>query len=385
MPTDRTVCSACGSSNEADAMFCENCGARLGQAAAAPAQPQPAPAQSAPVHANASPSQQKSRAPLMLAALVIVGGGAAWALGAPMPSFLSKVGIKTRGADSVQLAPSAQNPALADTAVRPGTKTAQPGAPSLVPPAAPTRVSQNTSPQPTRQTNRASSAGSPPPPDFPTAPSAAGGVASYPGFNLPTPPAESPPSVSTNPSSSEPAPAAASAPAPAAPRPAGRIAAGTMISLRSASQVCSDKAQQGTRFTATVEQDVAGENGATIPRGTAMTFVVDRSKAATASEKAQFSIAAESVPVAGEQRPVKATVDAVTIKEKSRSLMGALVGAAAAAAATRAAGGDAKTTIGGAAAGGVAGAVIGNQIRSGNGCIEKNAPIRITLSSDITT
>ena len=384
MPTDRTSCSACGSSNEADAMFCENCGARLTPAVAAPAHAQPAPAQAAPVHANAPPPQQKSRAPLMLAALVIVGGGAAWALGAPMPSFLSKVGIKTRGADSVQLAPSAQNPALADTAVRPGTKTAQPGAPSLVPPAAPTRVSQNTSPQPTRQTNRTSSAGTPPPPEFPTAPTA-GGAASYPGFNLPTPPAESPPPVSTNPSPSQPAPAAAPAPAPVAPRPAGRIAAGTMISLRSASQVCSDKAQQGTRFTATVDQDVTGENGATIPRGTAMTFVVDRSKPATASEKAQFSIAAESVPVAGEPRPVKANIDAVTIKEKSRSIMGALVGAAAAAAAARAAGGDAKTTIGGAAAGGVAGAVIGNQIRSGNGCIEKNAPIRITLSSDITT
>jgi hypothetical protein len=116
-----------------------------------------------------------------------------------------------------------------------------------------------------------------------------------------------------------------------------------------------------------------------------MTFVVDRVKPASASEKAQFSIAAESVPIAGEQHAVKATVDAITIKEKSRSLVGALVGAAAAAAATRAAGGNTKTTIGGAVAGGAAGAVIGNQIRGGNGCIERNAAIRITLSSDITT
>ena len=134
-----------------------------------------------------------------------------------------------------------------------------------------------------------------------------------------------------------------------------------------------------------MQQDVIGENGATIPRGTAMLFVVDRSKAATANEKATFSIAAESVPLDGSQRPIKANIDAVQIKEKGRSLVGALVGAAAAAAAARAAGGDTKTTIGGAVAGGAAGAVIGNQIKSGNGCIEKNAPIRITLTSDITT
>lgn len=379
MPNDRVFCPTCGSGNAADAMYCENCGGRLGQAAASTA-----PTQSAPVQSPAPASQQKSRAPMILAALVIVGGGAAWAMGAPMPAFLSQVGIKTRGADSVQLAPAAQNPQLADTAVARGPSTSS-KAPVIVPPVPQPQVAQNTTrPQP-QQPTRTTRGGQPPAPEFPAAPS--GGVASYPGFDLPTPPSGSPPSAPPNTSPSEnPAPApAAAAPAPAAAtRAAGKIAAGTSISLRSATQICSDKAQPGMKFTAIVDQDVSGENGATIPRGTAMTFVVDRSKPATASEKAQFSIAPESVPLAGESRTVRATVDAVTIKEKRQSLMGALVGAAAAAAATRVAGGDAKTTIGGAAAGGVAGAVIGNQIRSGNGCIEKNAPIRITLSSDIS-
>jgi len=320
----------------------------------------------------------------MLALLVLVGGGAAWALGAPMPAFLSKVGIKTRGADSVQLAPSAQNPALADTAVAKGRVIAQSNTPSIAPPQAAPQAPSRTSSQQTQNTNRPSSSSSPPPPEFPQAPSGGSGVAAYPGFSLPTPPTESPAPASSAPSTTE-AAVPAPAPAPPAPKAAARITAGTMISLKSASEVCSDKAQPGMKFTAIVQQDVSGENGATIPRGTAMTFVVDRSKPATASEKAQFSIAAESVPIAGEQHPVKANIDAVTIKEKGRGLMGALVGAAAAAAAAKAAGGNTKQTIGGAVAGGAAGAVIGNQIKNGNGCIERNAPIRITLASDITT
>jgi len=334
----------------------------------------------------AASQKASSRTPLLIAALVLVGGGVAWGMGAPMPAFLSKFGIRTRGADSVQLAPTAQNPALADTAVAPGKVITQANAPVIVPPQAASPRAPVTATHPNPNTTRSVSGTQPPPAQFPSAPGS--GLATPPEFSVPTPPPQSAGLVSTGTSTNQPessAPTVATAPAAPAPKPAGRIAAGTMISLKSASEVCSDKAQPGMKFTAIVQQDISGENGATIPRGTAMTFVVDRSKPATASEKAQFSIAAESVPIAGEQHSVKANIDAVAIKEKGRSLMGALVGAAAAAAATRAAGGDAKTTIGGAVAGGAAGAVIGNQIRNGNGCIEKNAPIRITLSSDITT
>jgi len=79
-----------------------------------------------------------------------------------------------------------------------------------------------------------------------------------------------------------------------------------------------------------------------------------------------------------------ASVDAVTLKPKKVGLMGALVGAAAVAAATRASGGDVKQTVAGGVAGGAAGAVIANQLKTGDGCIEKNSAIRITLAADLT-
>jgi hypothetical protein len=154
--------------------------------------------------------------------------------------------------------------------------------------------------------------------------------------------------------------------------------------LRSSSQVCSDKTQQGATFTAVVQQDVEGDNGAMISRGTPVVFVVDKLQKASQNSKAVFSVAPQSIELEGEDYSVSATVDAVAIKEKSRSLLGALAGAATAAAVARASGGDTKQTVAGGVVGGAAGAVIGSQLKTGDGCIEKNAAIRITLASDIT-
>jgi outer membrane lipoprotein SlyB len=81
---------------------------------------------------------------------------------------------------------------------------------------------------------------------------------------------------------------------------------------------------------------------------------------------------------------VEAKVEAVSIKEKRRSLLGALVGAATVMTITKAAGGDTKQAVAAGVAGGAAGAIIGSQLKAGDGCIEKNAPIRITLRSDLT-
>lgn len=164
---------------------------------------------------------------------------------------------------------------------------------------------------------------------------------------------------------------------------AGSISAGAAIALRSAVQVCTDKTREGATFSGIVQQDVEGSNGATIPKGSQVTFVVDRLKR-TPDKPIEFAIAAQSIQVNGETQPLSATVDAIQIKQKGRSLLGALAGAATAAAVTRAAGGDTKQTVAGGVVGGAAGAAVGSQLKTGEGCIEKNSPIRITLRSALT-
>lgn len=172
---------------------------------------------------------------------------------------------------------------------------------------------------------------------------------------------------------------------PAAAPTFASIAAGSVLSLKALEQVCTDKTREGARFRAVLQQDVAGSGGAAIPKGTIVTFVVDRLKRATApNEKPEFSIAPMSIELNGTQSPLAASVDGVTLKPKKPGLLGALVGAAAVAAATRASGGDVKQTVAGGVAGGAAGAVVGNQLKTGDGCIEKNAAIRITLAADLT-
>jgi hypothetical protein len=169
-----------------------------------------------------------------------------------------------------------------------------------------------------------------------------------------------------------------------APPPA-RIAAGSLISLRSADQVCTDKTKEGARFRGIVQDDVEGENGGRIHKGSVVTFVVASLKRGnTPTEKTDFSVAAQSVQINGSDYPLEATTDAVTIKAKSRGLFGALAGAAVGAAAAKAGGGDTKQAIAGGVVGGAAGAVVGGQLKTGDGCIEKNAPIRITLQSAVT-
>jgi hypothetical protein len=148
--------------------------------------------------------------------------------------------------------------------------------------------------------------------------------------------------------------------------------------------VCTDKTKEGARFKAVVQQDIQGSNGGTIPKGSVVTFVVDHLKRAAANQKPEFSVAAESIELGGRRYPVEASIDAVSVKPKKASLMGALIGAATVVAVTKAAGGDTKQTVAGGVAGGAAGAVIGNQIKKGDGCIEKNGNIRITLKNDIT-
>jgi hypothetical protein len=148
--------------------------------------------------------------------------------------------------------------------------------------------------------------------------------------------------------------------------------------------VCTDKTREGARFRGVVQEDIEGSNGARIPKGTVVNFVVDRlRRSGNPNDKVDFSIAPETIEIGGSPSPLAASVDAVTVKPQRRGLFGALAGAALGVAVTKAAGGDTRAAVAAGAAGGAAGAVIGNQIKNGDGCIEKNSAIRITLQADL--
>ena len=143
-----------------------------------------------------------------------------------------------------------------------------------------------------------------------------------------------------------------------------------------------DKNKQDDVFKTVVDQPVEGSNGAAIPKGSVVTFIVDR--LSRADGKVEFSISPLAVELNGTPTPIRASVDAVALRKANKGLLGAVVGAAAGIAAAKVAGGDARATVLGGAAGGAAGALIGKQLQNADGCIETNAPIKITLRSDLT-
>jgi hypothetical protein len=387
MPADRLFCSECGAANDPDGAFCESCGHPLAQA---DAQVGGADEVQYEEVAEAVPPPARRVSPRILAIVgLVVVAGAAYALRAPITSFIaSKKGpgpVVAADSDSVQLATAPANPQFNDRAVRGDsmmeltpemlqrvTGGAEPTITVIRTPRSPApqlRTPQSRAQQSTNQSTVRPTRSMPQPeapPDFPEfkapPPSTASGTVSAPAGDSRLG-HEAPPQVAA----------------------VGRIPAGSVLSLKSAAQVCTDKTQVGARFNAIVQQDVAGSNGAAIPAGTPVTFVVDRLKhAQNANEKNEFSVAPESIDLSGDRYPISATVDAVTVKKKSQSFLGALAGAATVIAITKASGGDTKQAVVGGVAGGAAGAVIGNQIRGGDGCIEKNASIRITLGNDIT-
>jgi hypothetical protein len=356
MPTGHIFCSECGVSNEPDATFCENCGKRFRSVAARRA------ATDVEQHYAAGAPARKSRAVVVIPLVLLLGAGAAWA----------GVALKSKKeADSLQLAPVAQNLTLSDQPLAGGSS-----APSqIVPPVAAAPQKAATAPQPRPQSVR--QMWTPPPAttastEFPTSVAPATPSSTITADNSPaagSAVAYAPPDATT--------PAEAT-PALSSPR----IAAGTAIQLKSLDKVCTDKNKESELFRTAVDQPVQGSNGAVIPKGAVVTFIIDRLN--RNGGKVEFSVSPLSAELNGQQTPIIAGVDAIALKKANKGLLGALVGAAAGMATAKAAGGDTKSTMLGGAVGGAAGALIGKQLENSDGCLEKNAPIKITLRSDLS-
>ena len=92
------------------------------------------------------------------------------------------------------------------------------------------------------------------------------------------------------------------------------IPAGTVLTLRSLDQVCTDKNRVGDEFQATLGHDVVGANGARIPKGSVVTFAVDRLRRSSSNEPMDFAVTPQSIEWSGGEFVIVARVDSIALR-----------------------------------------------------------------------
>lgn len=169
----------------------------------------------------------------------------------------------------------------------------------------------------------------------------------------------------------------------------GTIAAGTTLSLRANSQVCTNTSKVGDRITATVNESVVGTNGAVIPAGSEVTLTVTRLKRSenmndpVIMEFAVNSVSVGSKTYALEASVSSAAVDRVRNQPKSKDVQKVVGGAAIGAIAGQVLGKNTKSTVIGAAAGAAAGAAVAAGTANYEGCVRPGGSIVVRLNAPV--
>lgn len=169
----------------------------------------------------------------------------------------------------------------------------------------------------------------------------------------------------------------------------GMIPAGTSLSLRSNSQVCTNTNKVGDKFTATLNESVVGSNGATIPAGATVTMTVTALKRSeNANDKIVMEFAVNNVEFRGKTYALdanvsSASVDRVRNQPKSADVKKVIGGAAIGAIAGQVLGKNTKSTVIGAAAGAAAGAGAAAATANYEGCVRAGGNIVVTLTSPV--
>lgn len=242
---------------------------------------------------------------------------------------------------------------------------------------------------------------------------AQGDSASMPALtDVPPAQAETPPAVT--PAPTRPRPTTPSRPRPTAPTPSdpapapvtesgntvtkgekgsepttGTIAAGTTVTLASASKVCTNTHKVGDRFTASVANAITGSNGATIPAGaTAVLQVTSVKSSENVRDDIVIGLSVVSVAFNGTSYAVNgsgvsADVERVrtsgTKDDAKKVAAGAIIGAIAG----QVIGKDTKGTVIGAAAGAAAGGAAAAATGDYAGCINDGARISFKLDQPL--
>ncbi|HYV99322.1 MAG TPA: hypothetical protein VE967_17830 [Gemmatimonadaceae bacterium] len=242
----------------------------------------------------------------------------------------------------------------------------------LAPPATPATPPQINDAPPTASNNRPAPATTTRPAPKPVAKSP-----------VTSPPAATPP-VATPPVASPPA---------AAPVPAvryGMIPAGTSISVRPATKVCTNTNKVGDRIDATIADPITGENGASIPAGAKATLEVvqsqfgnnDADKVRLAFQVVSVSVDGQAYDVAGAD-VVAPPVKRVRRQSNADQAKKVAIGAAAGAVLGRVLGKGTGSTVAGGVAGAAGGAVVAGGTADYDGCVAADALLTATLTQSL--
>ncbi len=200
------------------------------------------------------------------------------------------------------------------------------------------------------------------------------------------------------PAATTPAPApaprpAATTPTKAAPTPArtGIIAAGTSFMVKTGARMCTNTHKAGDTFTASLDADVTGTNGARIPAGSVVTLRVTESQISKNSkDNWKFAFDVVSVDIAGKTYAVEgdvtnvATIEAVRSQSTGQQAGKVATGAAVGAVAGQLLGKNTKSTVIGAAVGAAAGGAVAAGTADYEGCLPANGTITIAISQALT-
>ena len=185
----------------------------------------------------------------------------------------------------------------------------------------------------------------------------------------------------------QPAPTAVVAAAAPAPAPAS-IGAGSGFALTSGSKVCTSTNLPGDKLVATVNESVAGSNGAVVPAGSSVVLEVASVIPGDNGQNAQITFRVRSVVVNDKTYNVAAEVTPLAPLEKTKvagdpnsgrnkviggAIAGALIG--------QIIGHNTKGTVIGAAAGAATGAAVAKSGEKWEGCLPAGAAMRLTLNS----
>lgn len=169
----------------------------------------------------------------------------------------------------------------------------------------------------------------------------------------------------------------------------GMIPAGSELSLRSNSKVCTNTNQVGDHITATVNNSVSGSNGAVIPAGATVNMTVTRLKRSeNVNDPVVMEFAVNSVSFGGHTYPVEASITSAAVNRikdqpKNKDIQKVATGAVIGAIAGKILGKSTKGAVIGGAAGAAAGAATAAATANYQGCIDEGGSMTVKLNSSV--
>jgi hypothetical protein len=168
----------------------------------------------------------------------------------------------------------------------------------------------------------------------------------------------------------------------------GTIGAGTAMTAKASSKICTNTNKVGDRFTAELTEAVHGANGAVIPAGAVATLQITKlDRQENANDKLHMEFRLVSISSGGHTYTPAATVAANEITKvknqpKSKDVQKVVGGAAIGAVIGKVIGKSTKGAVIGAATGAAAGAATAAATANYEGCVNAGSTLTITLNSD---